>query len=142
MQFLNSLIGLTIGWLILASLGYAEPYQSTKEILKTDRTIIGEKIVYPGGGEAEIRSMVVVIAPGEDTKWHKHPVPLYAYILSGTLTVDYGDKGKRTYVTGDAFMEAMDQWHRGQNDGNEPVRILAVFMGGNNQPHAVSKEGK
>ncbi|MBF0311297.1 MAG: cupin domain-containing protein [Magnetococcales bacterium] len=117
-----------------------EIYSGSREILKTESTVLGEKLSYPGGGPAEIRSLIIVIAPGEETKWHKHPVPLYAYVLSGTLTVDYGDKGKRTYQSGEAFMEAMDQWHRGQNDGKEPVQLVTVFLGGENRPISVPRE--
>ena len=60
---------------------------------------------------------------------HRHGVPLFAYILSGELTVDYGTHGTRTYRQGDAFMEAMDVAHFGINRGNAPVRILTVYMG-------------
>jgi quercetin dioxygenase-like cupin family protein len=54
---------------------------------------------------------------------------MFAYILDGEITVDYGDRGKRTYRKGDAFMEAMDVPHFGADTGTLPVRILAVFMG-------------
>jgi len=56
-------------------------------------------------------------------------VPLFAYILDGELTVDYGDRGTRTYRRGEAFMEAMDVAHAGINTGTQPVRLLAVYMG-------------
>ncbi len=69
------------------------------------------------------------MAPGARTILHKHPVPLYAYILDGELTVDYGTHGKRTYKQGASFMEAMDVAHFGENTGDTPVRILAVYIG-------------
>ena len=50
-------------------------------------------------------------------------------ILSGSVTVDYGDHGRRVYKAGTAFMEAMDVWHDGVNSGDVPCRILVVFMG-------------
>jgi quercetin dioxygenase-like cupin family protein len=56
-------------------------------------------------------------------------VPLFAYILDGELTVDYGAHGRRTYRAGEAFMEAMAVTHFGVNTGREPVRLLAVYMG-------------
>ena len=69
------------------------------------------------------------LAPGEKTIVHKHGVPLFAFILEGELTVDYGARGKRTYRAGEAFMEAMDVAHFGSNGGSQPVRLLAVYMG-------------
>ena len=118
----------------------AEDYAQSKTLLETSQTVIGETIHYPGGGLAEIMTMVVVLPPGESTVWHKHGVPLYAYLLSGILEVDYGDMGKRTYHAGDNFMETMGVFHQGHNSGQEPVSILAVFMGGEGQPLVIQKE--
>jgi quercetin dioxygenase-like cupin family protein len=71
----------------------------------------------------------VTLGPGERTILHKHGVPLFAYILTGDLTVDYGVDGRRTYRQGQAFMEAMGVSHFGTNTGTQPVRLLAVYMG-------------
>ena len=103
-------------------------YRSVEPLLDTSQTVLGERIAYPPG-KAEITASVVTIQPGEETRLHKHGVPLFAYILSGEATVDYGDKGMKVYPAGTAFMEAMDQWHHGMNKGTEPVRILAVYLG-------------
>jgi quercetin dioxygenase-like cupin family protein len=126
---LTALVLLTPGFLLFSSQIAAVDYQHTQALLKTDKTIIGETIHYPTESPALITSLVVVLPPGEYTTWHKHPIPLYAYILQGELQVDYGDKGKKNYRPGDSFMEAMDQFHRGYNPGKQPVRILTVFMG-------------
>ena len=114
-------------------------YPTAKTVLSTDKTIIGEPITYLNGA-AKIASLIVTIAPGTETGWHKHGVPLYVYILSGEVTVDYGDKGKRTYKAGDSIMEAMDQWHNGVNTGSEPVRILTVYMGGAGAENVIHKK--
>jgi quercetin dioxygenase-like cupin family protein len=114
-------------------------YKKTEPLLTTDTTVIGEPIYYPGGGKADIRAIEVIMLPGDKTSWHKHGVPLFAYILSGTLHVNYGDKGERAYRPGDSFMEAMDQFHQGENRGKETVKILALFMGGNKQKLVIPK---
>lgn len=98
-------------------------------LLSTGKTIVGEPIRYPTTGPAHITAAIVTLAPGAKTIPHKHGVPLFAYILDGALTVDYGTHGKRTYRQGDAFMEAMDVAHFGINAGTQPVRILAVYIG-------------
>lgn len=115
-------------------------YKTTKTLLDTNQTVIGEEILYPGGGQARIKAMVVVLEPGERTVWHRHGVPLYAYLLAGDLELDYGPAGKRIYHSGDSFMEAMKEFHQGHNIGSDEVRILAVFMGGEGQPLVISKE--
>jgi quercetin dioxygenase-like cupin family protein len=98
-------------------------------LLSTGQSIVGETIRYPTSGAAHVTASIIVLAPGAKTIVHKHGVPLFAYILEGELTVDYGTHGTRTYVRGQAFMEAMSVAHFGANSGTAPVRILAVYMG-------------
>jgi quercetin dioxygenase-like cupin family protein len=106
----------------------AAPNYPAVPLLSTGKTIVGETIRYPTGA-AHVTAALVTLAPGGRTILHKHGVPLFAYILSGVLTVDYGAHGTRSYTQGKSFMEAMDVAHFGLNKGAEPVRILAVYMG-------------
>jgi quercetin dioxygenase-like cupin family protein len=106
----------------------AKPSYPAVPLLSTGKTIVGETIRYPKG-DAHVTSAIVTLAPGGRTILHKHGVPLFAYILSGVLTVNYGAHGTRTYQQGQSFMEAMDVAHFGINKGAQPVRILAVYMG-------------
>lgn len=98
-------------------------------LLATDRTVVGEAIVYPTSGPAKVTAAIVTLGPGESTILHRHGVPLFAYILDGAIAVDYGAAGVRTYAAGEAFMEAMAVAHRGTNPGQAPMRLLAVYMG-------------
>jgi quercetin dioxygenase-like cupin family protein len=98
-------------------------------LLSTGTSILGETIHYPTTGPAHVTAAIVTLAPGGRTILHKHGVPLFAYILDGELTVDYGTRGSRTYRQGQSFMEAMDVAHFGINNGAQPVRLLAVYMG-------------
>jgi quercetin dioxygenase-like cupin family protein len=98
-------------------------------LLSTGTSILGETIHYPTTGHAHVTAAIVTLAPGERTVMHKHGVPLFAYILDGELTVDYGTHGSRNYHQGQAFMEAMAVAHFGVNNGAQPVRLLAVYMG-------------
>ena len=56
-------------------------------------------------------------------------MPLFAYVLEGVVTVDYGEKGIKVIKAGDGILEAMDWPHNGMNKGDTPLRILAVYMG-------------
>jgi quercetin dioxygenase-like cupin family protein len=98
-------------------------------LLSTGTTIVGETLHYPTSGPARVTAEIVTLAPGARTVLHKHGVPLFAYILEGEITVDYGERGKRTYHQGEAIMEAMDVAHFGADTGAQPVRILVVHMG-------------
>jgi quercetin dioxygenase-like cupin family protein len=125
---LNLIKSLVVAIAVLPALGWAQAYP-TKDLLSTGTTVVGEDIRYPTTGAARVTASIVTIQPGADTIMHRHPAPLFAYILEGELTVDYGTQGKRVFRKGDAFMEAMDVPHRGMNLGTATVRILAVYLG-------------
>lgn len=114
---------------LLSAVASAENAYPTKDLLVTGTTVVGEPIRYPASGPARITASIVTVAPGANTPFHRHPAPLVAYILSGELTVDYGDHGKRVFRKGDALVEAMDVKHRGMNLGTEPVTLLGVYLG-------------
>jgi quercetin dioxygenase-like cupin family protein len=105
-------------------------------LLQSGTDILGAPIQYPAG-DAKITTAIVTLAPGVSTGWHVHEVPLYAYILEGELTVDYGDKGTRVYKAGDSVLEAMNWPHNGANLGTVDLKLLAVYMGGGDAANTV-----
>jgi len=110
------------------------PYRKVLDVFTGDTTIAGEKVAFPVN-DPGVKSLIVTMAPGEKTAWHRHGTPLYAYILEGELTVTYEGIGERHYKPGDGFLEAMHVTHQGHNTGTGPVRILAVFLTGDgNEP--------
>ncbi|WP_208986067.1 cupin domain-containing protein [Labrenzia sp. OB1] len=103
------------------------PYSKVDEVFSGDETVAGEKVVFPQDNPS-IKALVVTMAPGEQTDWHQHHAPLFAYILEGEITVTYEELGKKVYRQGEGLLEAMDLTHRGENTGTGPARILAVFL--------------
>lgn len=101
---------------------------SAETLLSTSQTIVGEPLVYPTDAPARVTAAIVTLPEGQATGWHRHGVPLFAYLLEGELTIDYGAHGTRSYRAGDAFMEARDVIHNGRNTASGDVRILAVYM--------------
>ena len=97
-------------------------------ILESGETIIGQPIVYPTG-TPKITAVIVTIPPGGETGWHLHPVPLFAYVLEGNVTVDYGEKGIKIYKTGEGILEGVNWPHDGRNLGTVPTKVLAVYIG-------------
>ena len=115
-----------------AGLSMARPPETLSKVdvlLSTQKTIIGQPISYPEQTPAKITAAMITMLPGQSTGWHKHDVPLFAYIIDGELTVDYGSHGKRVYRSGDTFMEAIEAPHDGTVTGQTPAKLLAVFMG-------------
>jgi quercetin dioxygenase-like cupin family protein len=126
-------VGLTLALLVVSSTIAAEPASGTRTVLSTGTTVTNEPIRYPSG-VPRINAVEITLAPGQQTGWHTHPVPLFGYILEGELTVDYGALGKRTFRQGEALVEAMNEVHNGRNTGEGVLKILAVFMGADGVP--------
>ena len=97
----------------------------TTPIVKTDTTIIGQKIVVPK--HPTLVATTIVFAPGARTPVHKHLYPHYAYVEDGTLTIVNTQSGKSYEVkAGSFFAEMIDTWHYGINQGAVPVRLLVI----------------
>lgn len=97
-------------------------------ISKSNKTASGQPLVYPKG-QAETTSAIVTIAPGGSTGRHQHPIPQFALVLEGVLSVKADGGKERTYKAGDAFLEDVDLTHEGWNKGKTPVKIFVLYMG-------------
>lgn len=122
--------------LAFAAIAFAAGYQAGEAreplritpLFSTSETILGEPFAYPAG-KAKLTGAVIAMAPGQETGWHTHGVPLAGMVLEGELTVDYGEKGKRTYKAGDALVESMGTPHNGANLGSTQMRLFAIYIG-------------
>ena len=102
---------------------------TVKTLLKTEHTILGQPIVYPQDGPAEVTAVIITIPPSAETGLHRHDAPFFAYLLEGELTVTYEGYGALVYKAGDSLIEAMGTPHNGRSTGKIPARVLSVFMG-------------
>ncbi len=115
----------------------AEPLgYPARPLLTTGSDVLGQPIKYPEG-KPQVTSAIITLDPGEEGELHRHEVPMYAYILQGEITVDYGPRGTRVFRRGDALIEAQYLGHKGMNKGTAPVAILVVYMGAEGMPNAV-----
>ena len=100
-----------------------------KTLLKMEHTILGQPIVYPQDGAAEVTAVIITIPPGAETGLHRHDAPFFAHLLEGELTVSYKGHGTRVYMAGESLLEAIGTPHNGRSTGDVPARVLSVFMG-------------
>jgi len=92
------------------------------------KTVIGQALRYPAG-KPVMKAYKITIPPGRATSLHLHEVGVFAYMLSGTLEVDYGTKGKKRYLPGQGFMEAVRWCHKGRAVGDAPAVLVALYLG-------------
>src|SRR5262252_2508581 len=75
-------------------------------------------------GAVELSVLRITIPPRSKLKWHTHPMPNVAYILSGEITVEQqGVHKKRHFVAGEVVPETVNTLHRGIT-GEQPVVLV------------------
>lgn len=118
----------------------AAPVEGREVLLDAQElTTLDQPIAYPKKTPAQVSSAIVTLEPGQETGWHRHRVPMYAYLLEGTISVEYDAGVVKQYAAGTAFMEAEDVWHNGTNAGEDTVRILTVYMGAEGAKNTVER---
>ncbi len=119
---------------ILAAPGHQkyEGIQATEvPMLAAGKTILDQTYAYPTGAP-QIQSYNVTIGPKKGTDLHAHSIPVLVYVVSGQMEVDYGSKGKRTFKTGESYIEAINWCHQGLAAGGKPVKVLVSYLGQTN----------
>lgn len=111
-----------------------------KTLLKTGTNSGRQKIEYPQNGPAELTVLLIEMAPGEQTGWHKHPVPLFGYVLSGSLTIELTDGRKRIHRAGRAAAEVVNLFHNGMNKGKEPCKLVVFVAGKKGVPFLIKRK--
>lgn len=118
--------------LLLAACSTAAPEAPAGPVTLLDKqqtTVLGQPLAYPTATPAQVSSAIITLLPGQETGPHLHEAPLYAYVLSGTVTVEYDGGVVKEFPAGTALMEAQNTRHNGRNLGSDTVRILVVNMG-------------
>ena len=95
-------------------------------LLTTSVTASGQPIVLPQGNVQLIASMYE-IAPGAKLPEHEHNSQRYGYLLAGQLRITNTETGKsQEYKPGDFIVESRGQWHKAENIGAEPIKLLVI----------------
>ena len=97
-------------------------------------TTAGEPLHYLSTPEPVVSSDILTVPPGSVSRWMIHPVPAYLYVLQGDLTLEFVDGKREIFHQGQALLQSQTKWHRGRNEGQVPLRFLAVFLGSKGTP--------
>lgn len=101
------------------------------------KTIIGQRIEPIAVATPEITTAVTVVDPGQSSPLMIHTVPVYIYVLSGSLTVEHADGSHQLFEVGQGHVCSINEWHRARNMGNVPLRFLGVAFAGDGLPPLV-----
>ena len=128
-------------FLFLSSTGHAEEYKSVEitKLITSSTSSNGQPLNYLHTDHPEVTAALVRIFPGNATGWHQHPVPVYAYMLEGALTVAMKDGKKYIFKKGDAILEVMNTLHNGYNSGSEPATLVVFYTGSEGVPNVIKE---
>ena len=126
------------------SAAFSDDYEGLKvsPVKKTTTTTNGQRISYPKTDSAEVTVVTVDIPPGGETGWHQHPIPVYAYVLSGELVVELEDGKKTIFKEGDSIIEVVNAPHNGRNLGKVPVKLVVFYTGVEGSSNTVKVQHK
>lgn len=142
-KYIRTVVPCLIGISLLGGIAFAAGYSSgvtAKVLTKTSVTGDGQKITYPLTDKAEVTAMTVDLAAGAETGWHKHPGPVYAYVISGNLAVDIEGDKHLSFGPGEAIIEVVNTLHNGKNNGQEPVKLAVFYLGEEGRPNVIKPE--
>jgi quercetin dioxygenase-like cupin family protein len=114
--------------MLLLATPLAAVAQSVKvdPLLSTEQTSSGQPIVLPHG-DAEVITSMYEIPVGAKLPEHKHIYQRYGYLLSGQLRITNTETGKSVdFKPGDFIIESRGQWHKAENTGTEPIKLLVI----------------
>ncbi len=121
----------------------ADDYQGVKatRILTSTTASNGQKLSYLRTDNPEVTAMMVEIPPGAETGWHIHAVPVYAYMLAGSISVEMEGGKKYDFKEGEAIFEVMNTPHNGRNNGTKAARLVVFYTGEVGKPNVTRVKG-
>jgi quercetin dioxygenase-like cupin family protein len=120
----SSLLALVICGLAFGADGEAD--KGKPKVKTLSEMTIGEKL---GGKRAKATTVEITFEPGQAGAPHRHPGPVFGYVIEGEYEWAIDDQATRTLKPGDTFYEPTGCLHRvSKNPGNTRVRVLAVRL--------------
>src|SRR5438477_6554096 len=87
---------------------------------------IAEKL---DGKEARVTVVEVTIEPGRESPPHRHPGPVFGYVLEGEYEHAINDEPAKVLKAGETFYEPGGCLHRvSRNPGKVKTRVLATVV--------------
>jgi quercetin dioxygenase-like cupin family protein len=110
-----------------------------EKLMESDVNSTGQKILYPQVKDAAVTMMKITFPPGETTGWHKHDIPVFSYILDGTLTVETEDHKITEFKENSCFAESYNIYHKGTNKGEIDLVVLVIYLGGDGKDLSIKQ---
>jgi quercetin dioxygenase-like cupin family protein len=119
---------------VLGAAGYAVAQQAARDAQPggLKQKVLLEQVLPQklDGEQAKVTVVELERAPGTAGAPHRHPGPVFVYVLDGELETKVGDGPTRTYRRGEMFYEPARALHAVSRNPSKtrPVRFLAFLL--------------
>jgi quercetin dioxygenase-like cupin family protein len=111
-----------------------QPVVRSETLLRSTTSWDGERYKSYPSGQPMLSILKITVLPHTKLEWHGHPMPSAAYLVSGELTLERKQDGKKQHFTaGQAVPETVNTLHRGIT-GDEPVVLVMFYAGTVDEP--------
>jgi quercetin dioxygenase-like cupin family protein len=85
--------------------------------------------------DKEVTVITLAYAPGGSSPPHRHPCPVFVYVLEGTVVSQVEGQPPATYHQGQMFYEAPNLVHAVSRNASttQPAKLLVFFVGDKGQ---------
>src|SRR4051794_10830122 len=123
-RIFSSLVALVICGLALAA--HDEPDKGKPKVTTLSEKDIAEQL---DGKKARATTVEVTLEPGQSSVPHRHPGPVFGYVIEGEYEWAIDDQAAKMLKAGDTFYEPTGCLHRvSKNPGKSKTRVLAVVL--------------
>lgn len=135
---------LTVLWGVVLPFGASsfakDPQTTVKELACTRKSWDGAQLPAYPEGQPEIRILSITVPPGEKLAVHQHSVINAGVLLSGHLRVHTMTGQVLDLHAGEAIVEVVNTWHRGESVGPDPTHIIVFYAGQVDTPITVKRD--
>ena len=120
---ISLLVGLTAGGISLAT----QHPPGRGKVTKLSERDVDEKL---DGKDARVTTVEVTLEPGEAGEPHRHPGPIFGYVLEGEFELGLADQPVVRLKAGETFYEPTGVLHRVSRNPSKKdrTRVLAVIL--------------
>jgi quercetin dioxygenase-like cupin family protein len=121
-------LAVAVGACVIASVALAQGHGHGKSRAKVLSVAdVAEKV---DGKKAKATTVEVTLGPGQASAPHRHPGPVFGYVIEGQYEWAIDDRPAKTLQAGDTFYEPTGCLHRVSRNPSDKTttRVLAVVL--------------
>src|SRR2546430_13816287 len=108
------------------ALAHDDQHKAGPKVKVLSQRDVAEKV---DGKKARATTVEVTLEPGQSSPPHRHPGPVFGYVIEGAYEWAIDDQPAKVLKAGDTFYEPTGCLHRvSKNPGNATTRVLAVVL--------------